>query len=85
MDSLLQDFGREKARTNFRLALHKGLFDKQKNDYVIPVPSMTGWCLILEANIDNPSHRSFHHLDTFSLYFPYFERGISYLMWMTQS
>ena len=43
MDSLLQDFSREKARTIFRLALHKGLFDRQKNDYIIPIPSMHDW------------------------------------------
>ena len=43
MDSLLQDFSHKKARTIFRLALHRGLFDKQKNDYAIPTPSMHDW------------------------------------------
>lgn len=43
MDSLLQSFSEEKAEEIFERALHKGVFDRRKNDYVIPIPSMHDW------------------------------------------
>ncbi len=43
MDSLLQSFSGEKAEEIFERALHKGVFDRRKNDYVIPIPSMHDW------------------------------------------
>ena len=43
MDSLLQTFSEEKAEMIFKRALHKGVLDKRKNDYIIPIPSMHNW------------------------------------------
>ncbi len=43
MDSLLQTFNKDEAEVIFKRALHKGLLDKRKNDYVIPIPSMHNW------------------------------------------
>ncbi len=43
MNSLLQTFSKEKAEVIFKRALHKGVLDKRKNDYVIPIPSMHDW------------------------------------------
>ena len=43
MNSLLQTFSKEKAEMIFKRALHKGVLDKRKNDYVIPIPSVHDW------------------------------------------
>ncbi len=43
MDSLLQIFSEERAEVIFKRALHKGVRDKRKNDYIIPIPSMHDW------------------------------------------
>ena len=43
MDSLLQTFSKDEAEVIFKRALHKGVLDKRKNDYVIPIPSMHDW------------------------------------------
>ncbi len=43
MDSLLQTFSEDKAEVIFKRALHKGVLDKRKNDYIIPIPSMHDW------------------------------------------
>ncbi len=45
VDSLLHEFSRDKVEEVFTLALHKGMLDKWKNDYVIPIPSMHEWLI----------------------------------------